>query len=82
MIHGVDMSMVSEPHHYDGDGVIRCSDALASMMARSDVPSEASYYCGCSFKYLLRWHLKDGIEDLYKCRHCLDMMIESLEKVN
>lgn len=80
MIHGVDMSMVSDPRHYDGDGTIRCRDALASMMAHADVPAESCYYWGCAFKYLWRWPHKDGLQDLYKCRQCIDMLIETMEQ--
>lgn len=76
----VDMSMVSDPRHYDGDGIIKCRDALESMMAHADVPAEACYYWGCAFKYIWRWHMKDGLQDLYKCRQCIDMLIETLER--
>lgn len=72
--------MVSDPRHYEGNGTIKCRDALASMMAHADVPAEACYYWGCAFKYIWRWHMKDGLQDLYKCRQCIDMLIETLER--
>lgn len=30
----------------------------------------------CAFKYLWRWPLKGGLEDLEKCRECLGNLIE------
>lgn len=35
---------------------------------------------GCVVKYVVRYKLKGGIEDLQKARHYLDMMIELEEK--
>lgn len=34
------------------------------------------YIEGCCIKYLCRWREKNGIEDLKKARHYLDMLIE------
>lgn len=31
---------------------------------------------GCAIKYLCRWRKKNGIEDLKKARHYIDMLIE------
>lgn len=31
---------------------------------------------GCAIKYLSRWRNKNGIEDLKKARHFIDMLIE------
>lgn len=35
---------------------------------------------GCAIKYLSRWRAKNGVEDLKKARHFIDMLIESEEK--
>lgn len=34
------------------------------------------FYEGNALKYLLRWKDKGGVEDLKKCRHYLDRLIE------
>ena len=31
---------------------------------------------GCAIKYLCRWRNKNGVEDLKKARHFLDLLIE------
>lgn len=31
---------------------------------------------GCAIKYLTRWRDKDGVQDLRKARHFIDMLIE------
>lgn len=33
-------------------------------------------------KYVTRWHLKGGVEDLKKARHYIDMLIEIYEREN
>lgn len=38
------------------------------------------YIEGCCIKYLCRWREKNGIEDLKKARHYLDILIEMEEK--
>ncbi|HHJ7609425.1 TPA: DUF3310 domain-containing protein, partial [Streptococcus pyogenes] len=35
-----------------------------------------------AIKYMLRWHGKNGLEDLKKARQNLDWLIETLEKNN
>lgn len=35
---------------------------------------------GCVVKYVSRWRNKNGVEDLKKARHFLDMLIEAEEK--
>ena len=32
---------------------------------------------GCAIKYLSRWRVKNGVEDLRKARHFIDLLIES-----
>lgn len=34
------------------------------------------YFEGCVIKYVTRWRSKNGIEDLKKARHFLDLLIE------
>ena len=37
---------------------------------------------GCVVKYVSRWKAKNGIEDLKKARHCLDMLIEEVDEID
>lgn len=37
------------------------------------------YWLGCAFKYLWRFDRKNGVEDLRKCRQCIDFPIEEVE---
>ena len=34
------------------------------------------YFEGCVIKYVSRWRAKNGLEDLRKARHFLDLLIE------
>jgi hypothetical protein len=68
---------VSHPSHYAGGG-IEAKDALKSAMAGSGLSPMASYWWGCAFKYLWRWTRKNGLEDLRKCRQCIDFLIEEV----
>lgn len=75
---GSSPSTVTHPVHYAGDGTIECMDALRSMMApiKDNISGTVAYWWGCTFKYLWRWYLKNGLEDLLKARQCLDYLIE------
>lgn len=35
---------------------------------------------GCVIKYVSRWRAKDGLRDLRKARHCIDLLIELEER--
>lgn len=38
------------------------------------------YAEGCVIKYVSRWRAKNGVEDLKKARHFLDLLIEAQSK--
>lgn len=69
---------VSHPSHYTSGG-IEAKDALRAAMDGSGLSPMASYWWGCAFKYLWRWSRKNGVEDLRKCRQCIDFLIEEVE---
>lgn len=73
---------VAHPDHYAGDGQIECMDAMRSMMSGGQyaLPAQAAYWWGCAFKYLWRWRRKDGVQDLQKCRQCIDYLISECER--
>lgn len=64
--------VIKDPEHYEGYGGIECKDALESAMGAGTL----YYWWGCAFKYLWRWRRKNGIEDLEKCKQCIDYLIE------
>ena len=70
---------VASPRHYAGDGRIECMAAMRSMMHGAEVGAPAAYWWGCAFKYLWRWLRKNGVEDLRKCRQCIDYLIAEVE---
>lgn len=65
---------VRAPRHYAGDGTVECKRALASMMSGASMSAAAAYWWGCAFKYIWRWPLKNGVQDIRKCRECLAML--------
>lgn len=70
------------PDYYKGDGNVTCMDALRSCVhGWKPNPLFAFWFC-CAFKYLWRFKGKDGIKDLHKCEHYIDMMIDDMEKAN
>lgn len=38
--------------------------------------NKLGYFEGCVIKYVSRWQKKNGIEDLKKARHFIDLLIE------
>lgn len=85
---------VSHPSHYTGGG-IEAKDALKAVMGCAQecfvdvidgrpfyktLTPMAFYWWGCAFKYLWRWTNKNGVEDLRKCRQCIDFLIEEVSE--
>lgn len=72
---------VSKPAHYQGDG-IECMEAMESMMNalkdKEGLPSIVSYWWGCAFKYLWRWPLKHGRQDLEKAVQCIVYLLNEI----
>ena len=73
---------VEHPVHYAGDGKIECMAAMRSMMSAAEgkLSPQSSYWWGCAFKYLWRWILKGGVEDLRKCKQCVDYLIGEVDQ--
>lgn len=72
---------VSKPAHYQGDG-IECMEAMESMMNalkdKQELPPIVSYWWGCAFKYLWRWPLKHGRQDLEKAVQCILYLLNEI----
>lgn len=69
-----DVDMVNRPPHYTAGG-IECIDAIeAALSSHKDAMS--AWLTGQVLKYLWRWPLKNGVEDLKKARFYLERLIE------
>ena len=77
---------VTKPKHYmlfseEKQVIDLIRDRCEVMYTHVDSLSVSSgYEYGNAIKYLMRWPLKNGVEDLRKCRQYLDMMIEELSE--
>ena len=71
---------VNHPSHYTAGG-IECIDAIAAALTSQNDPV-AAWLTGQCLKYLWRWPLKNGLEDLKKTRFYLDRLIEHEESKN
>lgn len=73
---------IKAPKHYAGDGNISCMDAMKSMVSKcSNLSPMVVYWWCCAFKYLWRWALKNGKQDIDKCVRCLEYLEKELEGV-
>lgn len=72
-----DNAVVNPSHYQTRDGI----DAMSVIMAFTDDIQNAQYgfLMGNVIKYILRWHKKNGLEDLKKCRYYLDYLIDLVE---
>ncbi|CYU25966.1 DUF3310 domain-containing protein [Streptococcus suis] len=71
---------VKKPSHYQGRFGLEAIDVIKNFAACPE--QEEGFYWGNTVKYLLRYHSKNGVEDLKKARQNLDWLIETLEKNN
>ena len=67
---------VNHPEHYTSGGV-ECIDAIRASLGD---PEFADYCKGNIIKYLWRYRLKNGAEDLRKAQVYLNWMIEAEER--
>ena len=66
---------VNHPAHYTQGG-IECIDAIEASMSPEEF---RGYLKGCQMKYLWRYRMKGGLEDLQKARWYLDKLISKVE---
>lgn len=69
---------VNHPAHYTAGG-IECIDAIAAALTCQTDPMHA-WLTGQVLKYMWRWPLKNGLEDLKKARFYLDRLIADMER--
>lgn len=70
------MDNVNHPNHYTSGG-IECIDAIRASLGDKEF---AGYCKGNIIKYLWRYRLKNGVEDLRKAQVYLGWMIEAEER--
>ena len=68
---------VKHPNHYQGRYGMEAIDVVKEFSACPEY--EEGFYWGNAIKYMLRFHKKNGVEDLKKARQNLDWLIEVLE---
>ena len=69
----VEMNDVTRPSYYNKSG-IEVWDVINAFC--NDLPNAQAFYAGNAIKYLLRWHHKNGVEDLKKAKVYIDKLIE------
>ena len=71
------MSAVEHPSHYQTAAGVEC---IVAMEAATEGLSGSEAICTSQvIKYIWRWKLKNGVEDLRKARWYLDRLIVRLE---
>lgn len=70
---------VNHPAHYTQGG-IECIDALTA--ATTGLNGIEAVCTANAIKYLWRWKLKNGVEDLKKAQFYINYLINKLEKVD
>lgn len=68
--------MINHPPHYSA-GNIECIDAIAE--ATRNLTGILAVCTGNAIKYLWRWSMKGGVEDLKKANWYINRMIKELE---
>lgn len=69
---------VNHPPHYTA-GEIECIDAIAA--ATQELKGIEAACTANAIKYLWRWKMKNGVEDLRKARWYVDRLIEDQIKL-
>lgn len=74
---GREGDMVNHPNHYTQGGV-ECIDAIAA--ATEELSGIEAVCTANAIKYLWRWKLKNGVQDLEKARWYIDRLISLQEE--
>lgn len=67
--------MVHHPNHYNNGGV-ECIDAIKAAVSSCETPYEG-FLVGSILRYIWRYSLKNGVEDLEKAQVYLGWLIET-----
>lgn len=69
---------ITKPKHYQGKHGLEAMAVVDNFIG--NLAGKAAYCWGNAIKYLLRFQMKNGVEDLKKARQHLDWLIEEVEK--
>lgn len=72
--------LISVPSHYQIEGIGDSMDTLIAIVKHNTDDVAEGIKLFNTLKYLFRYGKKNGIEDLKKARHYLDMIIEGAEE--
>lgn len=64
---------VNHPNHYQGENGMEALDVIYAFTKGLD--GGEAFCAGNAIKYILRWHKKNGIEDLEKARWYISQLI-------
>lgn len=70
--------MINNPAHYN-HGKYECIDVIIDVIKNYNDPV-AAWLVGQIMKYIWRWNLKNGLEDLKKAQFYLNKLIEHKEE--
>lgn len=71
--------MVNHPPHYNAGGTIECIDAIESSMT---LFAFRGYLKGNITKYIWRYELKNGVEDLKKAQWYLNKLVTTYDRAD
>ncbi|MGT2801079.1 hypothetical protein Javan290_0044 [Streptococcus phage Javan290] len=71
---------ITKPQHYHGKYGLEAMSVVDNFIG--DLAGKAAYCWGNVIKYLLRFQMKNGVEDLKKARQHLDWLIGEMEKTD
>lgn len=69
--------VINHPAHYTSSGKFECIEVIEEITKQCN--QFEAYLIGTILKYLWRWKLKNGLEDLKKARWYLDKLINKIE---
>lgn len=69
---------INNPNHYQGNNGLEAIEVIEQFAACPEYVE--GFYWGNAMKYMLRFHKKNGIEDLKKARQNLNWLIGALER--
>ena len=70
--------MVQHPDHYQSAAGLEVWDVIEAFT--SDLTGVEAFDTGNCIKYILRWHKKNGLQDLKKCKEYLEHLIKYVEE--
>lgn len=63
---------IKHPAHYMGAYGMEAMDVIREVLDRDDgLSGTEKYWYGCAIKYIFRWPMKNGVEDIDKAIQCL-----------